>query len=306
MNSMKKSLNLLCILLVTVLLYTGCEKKSIIDSIVEMYDDGIETVEKAKSLEDVQNYYNDINKDVEEFKQSHLKEMAALDSTVTKIKEAKMIFTKACCIKASSFDGFIKDTNGVVIGINDAGKVMPLESIEGDDGLESDDGNSKTTNPLGFAGVTPVYTKEKNYHNENCWRCEYITIQDSEGTYIYNDEEAERYYKHYLALFFMAHQIVPSWSEDEQLVNYLAKHLSEIITNLPLDDSYPQNIREFVNRRYYDNKDEMRTLHISERGYGYVKCTYFENCNRNDPRSFYVMRDKGNNGRLVIVVYPRL
>jgi hypothetical protein len=103
---MKKFLNLLATLLVTVLLCTGCEKKSIVDSIVEMYDDGIETVDKAKSVDDVQQYYNEINKKVEEFKQSHLKEMAALDSTITKIEEAKMIFTKACCIKASSFEGF--------------------------------------------------------------------------------------------------------------------------------------------------------------------------------------------------------
>lgn len=292
--------------MITMLLCVNCEKKGFVDLIAEIYDDGINIVEKAKSVEDVQKCYNDISNKVEQFKQSHLREMAALDSTVTKIEEAKMIFTKACCIKASSFEGYIKDTNGVVIAVNDAGKVMPLESIEGDDGLESDDGNSKTTNPLGFAGVTPVYTKEKNYHNENCWRCEYITIQDSEGTYIYNDEDAERYFEHYLSLFFMAYQIVPRWTQDEDIVRYLTNHLSYIILNLPLDDSYPPKIKEYVNKEYYDNKDEMSTLHISERGYGYVKCTYFENCNRNDPRSFYVMRDKGNNGRLVIVVYPRL
>ena len=107
---MKHFLNLFAILLATVILCTGCEKKSIVDTIAEMYDDG--------------------NKKVEEFKQGHLKEMAALDSTFAKIEEAKMTFTKACCIKASSFDGFIKDSNGVVIGINDAGKVSPIESIE--------------------------------------------------------------------------------------------------------------------------------------------------------------------------------
>ena len=117
-----------------------------------MYDDGIETVDKAKSIDDVQKCYNDINKKVEEYLQNHLNEIAALDSTATKIEAAKMAFTKACCIKASSFEGFIKDTNGVVIGVNDAGKVLPLESIEGDDGLVSDADydNYDDNNPLGF------------------------------------------------------------------------------------------------------------------------------------------------------------
>ena len=51
----------------------GCEKKGFLDSIVEMYDDGIETVDKAKSIDDVQKCYNDINKKVEEYLQNHLK-----------------------------------------------------------------------------------------------------------------------------------------------------------------------------------------------------------------------------------------
>ena len=61
---MKKTLNVFGILLVTMLLYTGCEKKGVLDSIVEMYDDGIETVDKAKSVDDVQKCYNEINKKV--------------------------------------------------------------------------------------------------------------------------------------------------------------------------------------------------------------------------------------------------
>lgn len=304
---MKQFPNLFAILFVAVLLCIGCEKKSIVDSIVEMYDDGIDVVDKAASLDDVQKCYNNINEKVEEFKQSHLREMAALDSTVTKIEDAKMIFTKACCIKAFSFDhGYIKDTEGVTIGVNDAGEVLPLESIEGDDGLASDnyeEGNGSKQNPLGFTTITPVFYKDKNYDNTDCWRCHNITVQNTMGDYIYNDGDAERYYEHYLSLFFMAHQIVPTWSEDEEFVNYLSNHLTDIITNLPLDDSYPQNIREHVNKRYYDNKDEVSTLHISERGYGYLKCTYYNNCNRDEPCSFYLQRDKDNNGRFVIFVF---
>lgn len=301
---MKHFLNLFAILLATVILCTGCEKKSIVDTIAEMYDDGIENVENAINVDDVQRCYNDINKKVEEFKQGHLKEMAALDSTFAKIEEAKMTFTKACCIKASSFDGFIKDSNGVVIGINDAGKVSPIESIEENGGLDSDDyndsDNKTSTNPLGFTGLTPIYYKYKYSDNTVVWRYDEITVQTSEGDYIYNDEDAERYYEHYLALFFIATRIFPNYTDDESLVNYITNNISEIITNLPLDDTFPQNIREYVNKIYYDNKDEMGTLHISERGYGYIKCTFYYNCNRNSPGYFRVMRDDKNNGRLVI------
>lgn len=302
---MKHFLNLFAILLAIVILCTGCEKKSIVDTIAEMYDDGIENVENAKNVDDVQRCYNDINKKVEEFKQGHLKEMAALDSTFAKIEEAKMTFTKACCIKASSFDGFIKDSNGVVIGINDAGKVSPIESIEENGRLDSDDyndsDNKTSTNPLGFTGLTPIYYKDKCWWSAYTFNRRYITVQTSEGDYIYNDEDAERYYEHYLALFFIATKIIPNNTDDKGLVNYIANHISEIITNLPLDDSYPQNIREYANKIYYDNKDEMNTLHISERGYGYIKCTFYNNCNRNDPRHFIVKRDDENNGRLVII-----
>ena len=82
MNNLKHFLNLFAIIFVIVLFCTGCEKKSLVDSITEMYDDGIETVDKAKSVDDVQRYYNDINKKVEDFKQSHLKEMAVQDSSL--------------------------------------------------------------------------------------------------------------------------------------------------------------------------------------------------------------------------------
>lgn len=163
--------------------------------------------------------------------------------------------------------------------------------------------NNAATNPLGFTSLTPIYHKDINpyYRNIYNWRCDNVTVQTSEGDYIYNDEDAERYYEHYLALFFIATRIFPNYTDDESLVNYITNNISEIITNLPLDDSYPQNIREYANKIYYDNKDEMNTLHISERGYGYIKCTFYNNCNRNDPRHFIVKRDDENNGRLVII-----
>lgn len=302
MNSIKQFFNLFAILSVTVFLFTSCEKKSFVDSIVEMYDDGIERVDKANSLDDVQNCYNDINKNVEEFKQGHLREMAALDSTITKIEDAKLIFTKACCIKAFSFDhGYIKNTEGVTIGVNDAGEVLPVESIEGDDGVN----NNTSTNPLGFTGITPIFQKKENkdkYDPE--WICKGITVQDSKGDYIYNDEDAERYYEQYLPLFFMAYEIVDFYYDDHEvdLVNYLTNNLSNIVSNLPLDDTHPQNIREYVNKKFYDNKDAMNTLCISKRGYGYIECRYY-NQYRGEYSSFTIKRDEKNNGRLIIQKY---
>lgn len=298
---MKHLLILFSISLVAMLLCTGCKKKNLVDSIVEMYDDGIETVDKANSLDDVQECYNDINHKVEDFKHSHLREIATLDSTVVQIEEAKMIFTKACCIKASSFMGYIKDTNGVVIGVNNDGKVLPLESIEGDDGVN----NNTSTNPLGFTGITPIFQKKENkdkYDPE--WICKGITVQDSKGDYIYNDEDAERYYEQYLPLFFMAYEIVDYYYYDHEvdLVNYLTNNLSNIVSNLPLDDTHPQNIREYVNKKFYDNKDAMNTLCISKRGYGYIECRYY-NQYRGEYSSFTIKRDEKNNGRLIIQKY---
>lgn len=306
MNRMKQSLNLLAILMVAMFFCTGCEKKGIVDSIVEMYDDGIETVDKAKSVDDVQKYYDDINKKVEEYKQSHLREMASLDSTVTKIDKAKMLFTKACCIKAYSFDhGYIKNTEGVTIGVDIAGEVLPLESIEGDDGLAEEYGNNNDTdNPLGFTTLTPVYDKYKNFEGKDRWGLEYVTVQNSKGDYIYSDEDAELYYAKYLSLFYMAFCIskyVPQESQD--YVYYLKTNLSNIILSLPLDDSFPENIREYANEVFYNHKDEISTLHISERGYGYVKCAYYYKGNTNSLRYFCLKRDKENNGRLIIRSY---
>ena len=54
---------------------------------------------------------------------------------------------------------------------------------------------------------------------------------------------------------------------------------------------------------YYDHKDEMSTVHIRNRGYGYVQCAYYLNCNQYDYRGFNLRRDKEHNGRLIITHY---
>lgn len=291
MNCMKKHLNLFNILLLTMFLCIGCEKKGFLDSIVEMYDDGIETVDKAKSIDDVQKCYNDINKKVEEFLQNHLNEIAALDSTATKIEAAKMTFTKACCIKAFSFEGFIKDTNGVVIGVNDAGKVLPLESIEGDDGLVSDAefDNYDDKNPLGFIDYSYIYM------NGNI---EYLTVRTSNGVYLYNEEDAEQYYDQYVSHFFFANMIVRRiWYSDasEDTKKYVKDNLYRIVSNLPIDiNLYPRDVVDRVNNVYYNYMDKAKNLHLLRRNNGNSIYDYY------GPTKLYISRDPDHGGKLVI------
>ena len=269
---------------------TGCEKKSLVDSITEMYDDGIETVDKAKSVDDVQRYYNDINKKVEDFKQSHLKEMAVQDSSLAKIEKAKMIFTKACCIKAFSFNGFIQDTNGAFIGVNDAGIVLPLESIEGDDGLVSDAefDNYDDENPLGFIDYSYICM------NGNI---EYITVLTSNGEYIYNEEDAEQYYDHYVSHFFFANMIVKGvWysNASNDTKKYVRDNLYKIVSNLPLDISFPRDVMEKVNQVYYKYMNNAKKIHLLRRNNGNSIYDY------NGSTKFYLSRDPEHGGKLII------
>lgn len=290
MKRMKMYVNLFVILLVTTFLCMGCKEKSIVDSIVEIYDDGIEVIEKAKSLDDIQEYYNDINEQVEEYKQSHLKEIAALDSIAIKIEEAEMNFTKACCIKASSFEGFIKDTNGVVIGVNDKGEVLPLECIEGGDGLasEAELDNYDDENPLGFVDYSYICL------NGNI---EYITVRTSSGVYLYNEEDAEQYYDYYVSHFFWANMIVRRvWYSDasEDTRKYVRDNLYRIVSNLPLDISYPREVMERVNEVYYKYMDKAKDLHLLRRDNRNSIYDYY------GPTKLYLSRDPDHGGQFII------
>ena len=48
--------------------------------------------------------------------------------------------------------------------------------------------------------------------------------------------------------------------------SYLKDHLFDVVCNLPLDESYPQDIREYANKIYYDNKDKMSRMVEYEKG----------------------------------------
>ena len=89
-----------------------------------------------------------------------------------------------------------------------------------------------------------------------------------------------------------------SW--DFEIKSYLQEALTEVIYNLPLNDSYPENVKEAVNKVYYDNLDAMKTVYISDRGYGWIECSFYMHRNKYDKNSFYIERSDEFNGVLII------
>lgn len=302
---MKQISNLFIFLIVAILFCTSCQK-SVVDSIYDIYEDGIDKVENAQSLVEVKKCFVETNMKVEEYKQSHLRDIATLGSETARIDEAKQIFTKACCVKAYSFDnGYIQDMEGVTIAINAEGKVVPLENLEEDNNQYSDDmesDNIENQNPLGIVGFTPEYEFRSDGWGHEYWYFKCIEVHTSSGDLSYSDEDAETYYEQYVDLFFLAYEIAKGTNHnlDKKIIDYLKKHFTDIISNLPIDDSYPDYVRDYVNEQYYNSKDELNTAYISERGYGYIKCSYHPKGRKNSTGSFYLERDKYHNGRLII------
>ena len=299
MNKMKQFLNLVAIMMVTMILCVACGEKNVVKTVEKMYAEGIERLQKAKNYEDTQNIYDEVFIQVKKYQTEHLEEFASLDSTANTLQKTKESFLKACC-----YSLLINEGKGCVLrtenGFACIGKDGNVEYPKDDEGEEWEENNSNANNPLGLTGLTPVYEQD-SYEDGNgkhyFWYCKYITVQNSKGDYLYSDEDAERYYEGYLNLFFMAKLIAGKCDKDENMREYMKNNLSNIVTHLPLDESYPENIRERVNKIYYDWKDEMSTLHISERGYGYLKCAYYINGDQYNQHSFYLRRDK-DNGRL--------
>ena len=296
---MKRFLNLVAIVMVTMLLCVACGEKNIVETVEKMYAEGTERLQKARTYEDIQNLYDDVEVQVKKYQSEHTEEFASLDSTAHTLQKTKEDFLKACCNSLLFYEGpgfYLRTENGFAC----VGKDGNVEYSIDDEGEEWEGDNSNVNNPLGVTGLTPVYGQ--NYYESGAgknyfWECKYVTVQNSKGDYLYSDEDAERYYEGYLNLFFMARRIADGCRNDENMREYMKNNLSNIVTHLPLDESYPENIREYANKIYYDWKDAMSTLHISKRGYGYVKCTYYVNGDQNNRGSFYLRRDE-ENGRL--------
>lgn len=144
-------------------------------------------------------------------------------------------------------------------------------------------GNEGKDNPLNITGMKIhwSYHDLSAYSRPSYYYVDYITIETPEGTLKYSDEDAELYYDEYALIFTWASVISyrsydKTDNDDMEIKDYLDNNLLEIVCNLPLDDSYPENLREYVNRIYYNNVDDIMKLSLADRGYGYKKYIYTE------------------------------
>ena len=81
MNKMKRFLNLVAIVMVTMLLCVACGEKNIVETVEKMYAEGTERLQKARTYEDIQNLYDDVEVQVKKYQSEHTEEFASLDST---------------------------------------------------------------------------------------------------------------------------------------------------------------------------------------------------------------------------------
>lgn len=108
-----------------------------------------------------------------------------------------------------------------------------------------------------------------------------IKVFDAKGVVKYSDEDAEKYYQHYVAHFFFAYKIAYhivglAEYEDAKTISYLKDNLFDIVCNLPLNNSYPSDIKEDINKIYYDNKDRALNMNLYHREYGFLEFRYNE------------------------------
>lgn len=284
MKRMKKYPELLITMLVTICLCTACGKENVIDTIKKMYEQGIERVEKSESIEEVQRIYDEVTKQVKYIKSEHQKELTSLGSTVSTLQKTEDVFVRACCIKLNDMNSFLKTEDGL-ISIDEKGNFYDPSELPGDD---SDYYSENPDNPLNIIDYSYICL------NGNI---EYITVLTSNGVYLYNEEDAEQYYDYYVPHFFWANMIVRRvWYSDasKDTKQYVKGNLFRIVSNLPLDISYPKDVMERVNKIYYKYMDKEKKLHLLRRNNGRSIYDY------NGPTKLYLGRDPDHGGILVI------
>lgn len=89
-----------------------------------------------------------------------------------------------------------------------------------------------------------------------------------------------------------------SLGDRSDIREYLKDHLFDVVANLPLDSSYPERIREFVNKVYYDNKD--KDIYVEDKGYGYVKYLYHVKFNGKIENWYFKVSRTEDDGRFII------
>ena len=188
---------------------------------------------------------------------------------------------------------FEKCDSSINIGTNDKRKIQKFvtELKDNFESLISDktDNHSTKKNPLGIIKIIPDFENRQ------------ITLQSHTGIIMYNDEDVDKY-KQYLRLFYFAHIICTDYNirDNAEIRSYLEENFTYVLANLPLDDSYPENVKEAVNEVYYDNLDAANTVSVTSRGYGYITCKYYWNNYINHKRRFDIKRSEELNGALII------
>ena len=165
--------------------------------------------------------------------------------------------------------------------------------------------NEDVCNPAKiFTAYKPIYRVD-HVDDETRYYFQYIKILDANGDVRYNDEDAEEHYTHYTVHFFYAYQIarlINIYCNDSQIgletKSYVDENLFNIVCNLPLDESYPNDLREIINKIYYDYKDRALNMDIYERGYGYIEYAY-DITNRGTIYCLKIYRDT-DSGALIV------
>ncbi len=259
--NIKQSIKTIAIILAITIFCISCGKKKQSDNIEETINGYLEKVDEAKTIDEVQWYYNKMIVELNEFKSNHLKEMALNDSLVRVVNGEQQNFTYICCLKAKNLGGLIKDNNGVSLYVNDEDEVLPFDEM-----MASIDYKSclLNDNPLGVIDIIP------KFHDYT--RFKKLTLKNIIGAIVYSNEDAEKYYEQYSKLLYVACVICGKGSDipNPEITVYLERNFMKILQNLPLNERYPANVREYVNQQFFNCLDNIKKLSLESITNDYV------------------------------------
>ena len=275
----------------------GCGNKSnttnsIADYVEQICNDGAKAVNKASSMDEVQDAYYNAQGEVSLLLSETEKKIEPKDSL--RIDHALKGFLEVCCKKAHEFDSYLKTDKGLYY-MDDEGNVKC-----GDDEPQ---GYHLDNPAMIFKAYKPVY-KAYQVDDETCYQFLGVTVLDMDGEVKYSNEDAEQYYNYYVTHFFFAYKIATTYLKykGQDIAPYLQENLFNVVCNLPLDDSYPGDVKDKVNKIYYDCKDKVMNMRLYKRGYGYVEYayeTFRDFYGGHNIRCFKIYRDE-NSGNIML------
>ena len=294
MRKKRYSLKVLAVLLVVMLVGISCGTKSdstnsIADCIEQICKEGSEVVLKASSLDEVQeSYYTTYGEITIEICEEKIESADSI-----RISNALNTFLKVCCQKAREFGGFLKTNEGIY-----------YMDKEGNVKCRNDESQSyQLDSPVITFKAYKLIFKTYQVDDEIEYTYQGLTVVDADGEVKYSDEDAEQYYDYYASQFFFAYKIAKACVEAKghAITSYLQKNLFKIARNLPLDDSYPKDVKDIANKVYYDSKDKIHNMKLYKRGYGYVEYVhniYIDSYGDHNIRCFKIYRDE-NSGNIM-------